>query len=159
MSGEGAKMEKVILLTILFLSVLAQGSETIVKEALLKENATQDQLTALLAIAKIESSFRPNAIGKAKEQGLWQFHPKYFKLKDNSIKNQTKLAIKHYNWLLTNGCKKNMIAICWNLGITGANKIKDPSNFKYNKKFKSYKGLYVEQERRRSQAFQISDSR
>ena len=150
-------MEKIILLALTIAS-LSSGSESIVREALLKENVNQDQLTALLALARIESTFNPKAVGKAKEQGLWQLHPLYFKLKDKTIQTQTKAAIKHYNWLLTNGCKKSMIALCWNLGVSGAKKIKDPENFKYNKKFKAYKGLYVKQERARSKAFQVSDT-
>ena len=89
----------------------------------------------LTAIAFIESSFNPEALGKAKEKGLFQFHPKYFALKDKSIKGQVKLAIVHYNWLKKT-CPKVKIALSWNLGCFGAAKIKKPLEFGYYVKFR-----------------------
>lgn len=118
---------------------IAKADEAEVRRVILQEAQSFNQATALLAIARIESSFLPNARGKANEFGLFQFHPKYFKLKDKSIKGQVRFAIMHYNNLLTNGCKKDIIALCWNLGIGGSRKIKKPKEFGYNKKFQKYK--------------------
>lgn len=149
-----------LLFGIFFGFSLAQGAQgeavkAQVKQALISQKATPEQLTALMAIAYIESSFRPNAVGKAKEFGLFQFHPKYFKLADKSVSGQVKAALKHYKYLLTTGCKEDIIALCWNLGVTGASRIQQPNKFSYNKKFKKY----VKQEFAGSKTFQVSDFR
>ncbi len=120
----------------------ARADEATVRRVVLQEAESFEQASALLAIAQIESSFRPNAVGALGEQGLFQFHKKYFKLNDKSIKGQVRLAINHYNKLLTNGCKKEILGTCWNAGVVGATKIKNPLKFAYNIKFAKLKVRY-----------------
>lgn len=136
---------------------IAKGSELEVKAELIRQNVTRAQLTALLAIARVESDFRPNAIGKAKEQGLWQLHPKYFKLHDFSIKTQVKAAVKHYKYL-TKTCPDVSVALAWNLGCGGARKIKNPKQFGYYKKFKKELSKQYEASSAGSKTFQVSDT-
>lgn len=120
----------------------ARADEATVRRVVLQEAKSLDQATALLAIAQIESSFRPHVKGKALEYGLFQFHPKFFLLKDKSIKGQVRFAITHYDQLLTNGCKKDIIGTCWNTGIGGSRKLKNPKKFAYNIKFANLKAKY-----------------
>lgn len=120
----------------------ARADEATVRRVVMQEAESFEQATALLAIAQIESSFRPDVKGKALEYGLFQFHPKYFRLKDKSIKGQVKFAINHYNQLLTNGCKEDIIGTCWNTGIGGSRKLKNPKKFAYNIKFSKLKVKY-----------------
>jgi hypothetical protein len=120
----------------------ARADEATVRRVILKEAQNLEQASALLAIAQIESSFRPNVKGKALEYGLFQFHPKYFKLKDKSIRGQIRFAITHYNELLTNGCKDEILGTCWNTGIGGSRKLKNPKKFAYNVKFIRLKAKY-----------------
>lgn len=120
----------------------ARADEATVRRVVMQEAESFEQATALLAIAQIESSFRPYVKGKALEYGLFQFHPKYFRLKDKSIKGQVKFAINHYNQLLTKGCKEDIIGTCWNTGIGGSRKLKNPKKFAYNIKFSKLKVKY-----------------
>lgn len=120
----------------------ARADEATVRRVVLQEAESFEQASALLAIAQIESSFRPYVKGKALEYGLFQFHPKYFRVKDKSIRGQIRLAISHYNELLTNGCKKGILGTCWNTGIGGSRKLKDPKKFAYNVKFARLKAKY-----------------
>lgn len=120
----------------------ARADEATVRRVVLKEAESFEQATALLAIAQIESSFRPYVKGKAFEYGLFQFHPKYFKLKDKSIRGQVRFAITHYNQLLTNGCRSEILGTCWNTGIGGSRKLKDPKKFAYNIKYVNLKAKY-----------------
>ena len=120
----------------------ARADEAAVRRVVLQEAHSLEQAAALMAIAQIESNFRPNARGKALEEGIWQLHPKYFKLADKSIKGQTKLAIKHMNYL-TKHCSDVNISLAWNLGCTGARKLKQPTKFGYYKKFKKQEEKYA----------------
>lgn len=121
---------------------VARADEATVRRVVLQEAESLEQASALLAIAEIESSFRPHVKGKALEYGLFQFHPKYFNLKDKSIRGQVRYAITHYNQLLTNGCKKGILGTCWNTGIGGSRKLKDPKKFAYNIKYSKLKAKY-----------------
>lgn len=120
----------------------ARADEATVRRVVLQEAHSFEQAAALLAIAQIESSFRPNVKGKALEFGLFQFHPKYFKLKDRSVRGQIRFAITHYNQLLTNGCRNEILGTCWNVGIKGTTKLKNPKKFAYNIKFAKLKAKY-----------------
>jgi hypothetical protein len=109
-----------------------------VRKEVLIQAKSLDQAASLMAIAYIESSFQPNAVGGAKEQGLFQFHPKYFKLKDKSIKGQIRFAINHMEYL-TKYCPDVSLSLAWNLGCSKAKRLKKPKEFTYYVKYRKYK--------------------
>lgn len=90
--------------------------------------------TILLSIALIESSYNPKAVGRIGEQGLFQLHPKYFKLKNTSIKSQVESAENHLTFLKRH-CRIKDIVLAWNLGCNGAKMLAKPTEFLYFKKF------------------------
>lgn len=98
-----------------------------------------DPMTAL-AVAKVESNFNPSAIGKTHgEIGLFQIRPEYSKLSRKELFNPL-LNIKEGLKKLSEakrGCahKLNKTWLnCFNAGITGGSRLKDPKNFNYYKK-------------------------
>lgn len=98
-----------------------------------------------LTVAKIESNFNPNTVGQIGEIGLFQIRPEFvkgFKRKDlfdphiNIMVGLTKIkeaqrACKH----LGNNLE---FLVCYNAGIKGSKKIKNPSQFPYVKKANKY---------------------
>lgn len=112
-----------------------------VKQKIIKQAPNKDVATTLLAIAFIESSLNVKAKGRAGEQGLFQFHPKYFDLSNiKTTDQQIKKAVEHYQYL-KDYCKMPL-ALCWNRGIKGAEEVKQPKKDKYYKKFELVKAEY-----------------
>lgn len=69
----------------------------------------------LLSIAEVESTFRPQAVGKLGEIGLFQLRPEFHPVvKGQSVKRQTELAIRYLNELKA-ACGKKFLQ-CWNMG-------------------------------------------
>lgn len=72
----------------------------------------------MLALAELESSFRPAAIGKVGEQGLYQMRPEFFGKVPKDVQGQTKKAIITLKWIKTK-CQKDatlQYILCWNVG-------------------------------------------
>ena len=119
----------------------ATQANELVKAEIVKYSSSQSQAEDLITIAFIESSFKPNAIGQLGEQGLFQLHKKFFKLKDMKIKTQVEAAVNHYKYL-TKHCKSVNIAVAWNYGCAGAKRLRKPTQTAYYKKFKQAKAIY-----------------
>jgi soluble lytic murein transglycosylase-like protein len=91
-------------------------------------------------VAKIESNMNPNAISKTDDLGLFQLNSKYYKFHNENwafnYQTNTALAMSALKNLKTKCHHKydNSFMLCYNRGIRGAAKIKNPNNFKYIKK-------------------------
>jgi len=100
-----------------------------------------------LAVIKVESNFNQRATGSVGEIGLMQVHPKFVAIPKHKLYNininiregvrnlaNSKLRCKHresYTFL-----------VCYNAGITGGSKIKNPRAFTYYKRvMKEYKEM------------------
>lgn len=89
-----------------------------------------------VAVAKVESKLNPNAIGLLKEVGLFQVRPEYSKYTSEQLKDP-KTNIKEGLRILAEAKKRckhqesKKYIICFNRGITGGSKVKDPANDKY----------------------------
>lgn len=95
----------------------------------------------LLAMIKTESNFNPKAIGRAKEVGLLQIHPKYHKTTTFDIKSNI-LQGAAYLATFRKKCQDKYATawfICYNVGPNKA--VKNPKQFPYYKKVKAH---YVE---------------
>lgn len=69
----------------------------------------------LQAIAFVESSYNPKAIGKLGELGLFQLRPEFHEIKPNmTTKQQTLVAIKYIKKLKSQ-CGEKFLQ-CWNMG-------------------------------------------
>lgn len=92
-----------------------------------------------LAVASVESNFNVNAVGLMNEQGVFQIMPQYSKysikeLKDPAINIKEGMRMLKY---AKDNCvhqKDNTFVLCYNLGWSGAKKIKHPQLFPYYKK-------------------------
>jgi soluble lytic murein transglycosylase-like protein len=93
-----------------------------------------------LAVAQVESNLNPNAIGTKGEIGLYQLMPQFVDKKHNlkDIRTNIYLGISKLKEEQNNCKHKNDLdfLVCYNMGRTGANKIKHPSKFSYVKKVK-----------------------
>lgn len=94
-------------------------------------------------IAKIESNMNPMAISKTNDKGLYQLNSKYYKFHNPQMvfnpETNTALALHTLN-KLKKDCKhvkNNTFVLCYNLGIKGASKIKQPLKQTYYKKITS----------------------
>lgn len=88
-----------------------------------------------LAVAKVESNFNQSAIGKHLEVGVFQINPRYYhdpkELKNIHVNIKTGIQMlkdakqncKHQN--------QYDYLICYNLGMTGGSKIKNPKQHEY----------------------------
>lgn len=114
-------------------------------------NAMLDILTAILiqssaqkvdpylvaAVVQVESQFNPQTVGSIGEIGLMQLRPEYFangRPKDlfNPEMN-IRLGIG-YLAKIKNRCRHkvgNTFLVCYNAGVTGGSRIKNPSQFPY----------------------------
>jgi soluble lytic murein transglycosylase-like protein len=95
----------------------------------------------LVAIAKVESNFNPEAIGKShKERGLMQLHPKYFP-KANFKPNENMNMAANYLKELEKTCKSRGLKwyTCYN---TGPNKQLASAANSYYKKVEYEKRRY-----------------
>lgn len=116
------------------------GNSTIIGMIMLQAvGAGFDPLLAA-SIAKTESNFNPDAIGPVGEVGLFQLRPEYFKaftvkeLKDPKL--NTILAIQKLKHDKKNCKHKQGLTwtSCYNMGVTGAAKLKHPHLFPYVRK-------------------------
>ena len=89
-----------------------------------------------VSVAKIESKLNPNAIGLLKEVGLFQVRPEYSKYTSEQLKDP-KTNIKEGLRILAEAKKRckhqesKKFVICFNRGIAGGSKVRDPANDKY----------------------------
>lgn len=94
-------------------------------------------------IARIESNMNPNAISKTNDGGIFQLNNRYYR-----FHNPSWVFLPHTNIALalrTLGTLKNKCShteqdsfvICYNLGVSGAKKIKRPFKNNYYVKIKS----------------------
>lgn len=110
----------------------------------------------LLALAELESTFNPKAIGAVGEIGLYQMRPEYFGKIPSSIKGQTKKAFELLTKLKTNECKtdrKFAYIACWNVGITKGRKVINagrpgPYRTNFKKLVSKWKNWYEKEETR-----------
>lgn len=95
---------------------------------------------ALLAIAFIESSFNPRAVGGVGEVGLFQLHPRYFKIsRKATISEQVVAAERHLIWLKhkCNIKATSRLIVAWNRGCKKAKSlsIEAARHTRYYKKY------------------------
>jgi hypothetical protein len=91
-------------------------------------------------IAKLESNFNPKAFSKTNDGGLFQLNTRYHRFHNlewifNEEINIHKAILTLS--LLKDKCKhkiNNQFILCYNMGIVGASKIKNPENQTYFKK-------------------------
>jgi len=93
-----------------------------------------------ISVAQIESNFNSNAVGQAKEVGLFQLKPEYVKeysrkqLFDPRI--NIKVGVQRLAETQKNCLHKqnNDFLVCWNYGYSNAKRVKHPSLFPYVKR-------------------------
>lgn len=95
-----------------------------------------------VAIARTESSLRPNVIGSVGEVGLFQIRPKYSKYTAEELKNPVINITEGMRFLqfAKKHCKSKVDFTwinCYNLGVTGGSNLKYPKKFEYYKKVMS----------------------
>jgi hypothetical protein len=96
-------------------------------------------VSTAMRIAKVESNMIPTAKSRT-DGGLFQLNKKSFKFHNEDwrydIVVNTNSAL-HYLHTLQNKCKHridNTHLVCYNLGVNGAKRIKNPKNQNYYKK-------------------------
>ncbi len=91
------------------------------------------------AIAKVESSLNPNAIGKKGEVGLFQLRPEFHDVRYGDYKHNTEVAIKYLAYVKRRCQSKYKHAwfICFNTGPNRTNLVKNPEQFAYYRKVMS----------------------
>lgn len=97
-----------------------------------------DPQTAL-AVAKVESNFKPAAIGSVGEIGLFQIRPEYSRYSKQQLKNphyNIQEGIRMLKFAKANCIhKKNKTwIVCYNVGVNAGKKIRHPQLFPYYKK-------------------------
>jgi len=92
-------------------------------------------------MARLESSMNPAALSKTNDGGLFQLNRKVYKFHNNTWifdpEINTAMAMGTLSKLKTS-CShkiKNSYVLCYNLGVSGAKKIKNPWAQTYYKKF------------------------
>ena len=94
----------------------------------------------IAALAKVESGFRPEAIGAIGEQGLLQLRPEYFGSAGNLFDPRTNVftAAKHLSKVKQHCPHQEFqsFVVCFNLGVRGASQIKEPLKQTYFIKFR-----------------------
>lgn len=93
----------------------------------------------VVAIAKQESSLRPNVIGPVGEVGLFQIRPRYSRFSKEELKNPAINIIEGLRMLkfAKRYCRHKLDftwIICYNLGVRGGSKVNKPKQFIYYKK-------------------------
>lgn len=95
-----------------------------------------------VAVAEAESSMRIHAIGSVGEVGLFQIRPEYSSLNKDELKNPVNNIIKGV--LKLRQAKEECIhkqdltwLTCYNRGISGAKKVKNPHKDQYVLKVKN----------------------
>lgn len=95
-----------------------------------------------LAVAKTESNFNVNAVGSKGEIGAFQIMPQFVspEVKKHLHKTDVNVFVGIMKLKEAKDKCKHRVDLtwltCYNVGITGANSIKDPYNFDYVKKVK-----------------------
>lgn len=96
-----------------------------------------------LAVAKVESNYNPNAIGKLGEIGVFQIRPEFYpsytieNLKDESSNIVLGIKkLKEERRLCPLKTSDLDFLICYNRGRSGALKVSDPSQDRYLNKVK-----------------------
>jgi len=95
----------------------------------------------VMKVIKVESGYNQSAVGKHGELGLMQLlpssFPEYTREQLLNPKNNIRLGIKYLS-----ECKKQCVhkenmdwLVCYNAGINGGNKYKNPSKSKYVMKY------------------------
>ena len=91
-------------------------------------------------MARVESNMNPSALSRTNDGGLFQLNRKVYKFHNinwvfNPITN-TAIAMNTLRKLKTkcNHKIKNSYVVCYNVGVHGATKIKDPFKQTYYKK-------------------------
>lgn len=91
------------------------------------------------SVIAVESKFNASAIGSLGEVGLMQLRPEYFKVsKEELYKPRTNIS-EGVRFLaqVKKGCKHQSNfewVVCYNLGVSGGNKIKHPRLHPYYRK-------------------------
>ena len=94
-----------------------------------------------LAVAKVESNYNPNTIGRHGEIGLFQIRPEYSGYTRKGLFNPYINTMAGINRIkeVQKWCKFKddlQYLICYNIGYEGAKKIKYPSENRYFRKVK-----------------------
>ena len=89
-----------------------------------------------VAVAKQESSLRPNVIGSVGEVGLFQIRPEYSKFDRKELLNPIINIVEGLRFLRNakKTCRHqsdNTWIICYNRGVTGGSKVKKPKLNEY----------------------------
>lgn len=97
-----------------------------------------DPQTAL-AVAKVESNFKPAAIGSVGEVGLFQVRPQYSKYSKEQLKNphlNIREGLRMLKFAKQNCLHKQNKTwlVCYNMGVNAAKRVKHPHLFPYYKK-------------------------
>lgn len=90
--------------------------------------------TLALAIVEVESQFNVHATGSAGEIGLMQLKPKFFPTVSYDVQNNLQLGMKHLAEMRRK-CggkfKGDTWVLCYNQGVKGALRIKNPRKHSY----------------------------
>lgn len=94
-----------------------------------------------IAVARVESRMNMNMVGPVGEIGMFQIRPEYSKFSKTELMNPHINIIEGLHKLqeAKNRCKHQRDLtwlVCYNVGITGGSRIKNPSKFKYLVKVK-----------------------
>ena len=97
-----------------------------------------DPVTAL-AVAKVESNFKPAAVGSIGEVGLFQVRPEYSKYTKAQLRNphiniQEGIRILKFSRTHCVHKQEKTWLVCYNTGVNAAKRIKHPKLFPYYKK-------------------------
>lgn len=98
-----------------------------------------------MSIVKVESSFVPTVIGTKGEIGLFQIRPEYVNYTRKQLFN-IETNIKVGISILSKKkklCPHKEYIVCYNVGVTGAKKIKNPKEFPYYKKVMKEYEIYT----------------
>lgn len=130
-------------LTIVLMSLIGSLSHALTKSEIVEMIKTKSVTEGVdpdlaVAIATVESSLNPQAIGSLKEVGLFQLRPEYHDVKAGNLKHNTRIALKYLSYLKTVGDKKEMGEAWFVLFNYGPNRtLKRPRETNYYKKVMS----------------------
>ena len=94
------------------------------------------------SVITVESGWDKNAVGPVGEIGLMQLNPRYFHYPPASLKASElniKLGIQHLA-KMKRECpfkQHNAYVVCYNLGVTGAARLRNPYHFIYYRQVQS----------------------
>lgn len=105
-----------------------------------------------LSIANIESNYRHDVVSHTEDYGIFQINKKYYPdIEHASIEENIEIGIKHLKFTKKhcsldkerlhkkfpyNGKHlKNLWIVCYNVGVNGIRKLKEPWKFEYFRKF------------------------